>query len=707
MFYLSSCSEDSLEEKNPRIGCVTVTLTSGEAETRTNLTTTSALQNVETVYIALYKGNNRETASFVECRDFEWDNTLDKETGGKQTRTFSFSGKVTAGEEYIILAVGLDAESKTTYGFASLTDFQNKLNNKTLAQAEAVCAEAGAVTISRSELFSGWNSFVFDPDIENKIQVEIRRRVAGVLCYMKDIPYEINGSLIYEVRLVLNQNQRNTISLAAPDAKDAIDFGTGELPDSRVLGSVRLLAPEGETPPPSIVGEGKDDKGLWKIQKSYTDALHILPNTLLIGSYVLPIQKTNSADATLSIELLDGTGKPVISFPLTTKDGGNIYSIEPNKIYHLGDKKNPLGVDDYDFPISVAGSNLQLTVSPWNERDVDVIFPNVPIYSRMEYKNSYNESTYVFDCVNTEDLLTIYPSLLKKKWKLTVLYDNPDKDPDYDKWIYIKNGDQYVETYESTLDESGKNVTLTFRINDFVKYRDPAKYNPNTVEGQKLINGDCRKAYFILVTEGAEKNPQTLVVRQYNAFTVSFVSGKEEYRCGISRYDLEQKRNPDGTLVEKGKNDRWGFFQTTPFYIYGSESNKSNSDERGLLCYQSANEKGQKDGWNGSALQFCWKDGWVFDGTTDVSGTTDWCLTARMELQEFFKQYAVHKNIKTNVNVDGFYWSATAKGGSRTKTYYQKMGTLSGENILETTDLDSWAKRDTYGYFRQVREFLK
>lgn len=55
------------------------------------------------------------------------------------------------------------------------------------------------------------------PDNLNVVEVELRRRVAGVLCYFSDIPYKLNmGNTPYrvtEVRLNLFQEQNARIGL--------------------------------------------------------------------------------------------------------------------------------------------------------------------------------------------------------------------------------------------------------------------------------------------------------------------------------------------------------------------------------------------------------------------------------------------------------------------------------------------------------------
>ena len=153
-FSLGSCKDDIPGSDNPNIGGITLTLTSGNMETRTNLTSTAATQNVETVYIALYKGNN-DNATFVAAQDFKWDKTENVTSYEKQVRPLQFTDLVSG--EYIILAVGLDKESKETYGFQDINSFELKLKDKTLAEAQAIAANAAS--IATSELFAGWNTF--------------------------------------------------------------------------------------------------------------------------------------------------------------------------------------------------------------------------------------------------------------------------------------------------------------------------------------------------------------------------------------------------------------------------------------------------------------------------------------------------------------------------------------------------------------------
>lgn len=294
-FSLGSCKDDIPGSDNPNIGGITLTLTSGNMETRTNLTSTAATQNVETVYIALYKGNN-DNATFVAAQDFGWEKTENVTSYEKQVRPLQFTGLVSG--EYIILAVGLDADSKTTY-FTSLEDFKNKLETaNTLANAKAIAANAAS--IATSELFAGWNTFTYEPDIENEVEVEMKRRVAGVLCYLKDIPSTItkyNGTFkVTKVLLRLFSDQCNSIALpskekSAGDTGLQADFGEGEIADSDVLMSYDLNN-----------CKDSDSDGLYEIPVADGSRL---PNTILMGAYMLPIKYSSAVNkSTLTLEVL-------------------------------------------------------------------------------------------------------------------------------------------------------------------------------------------------------------------------------------------------------------------------------------------------------------------------------------------------------------------------------------------------------------------
>ena len=362
------CSDDSLSDSpadQPERGIV-IRLSTGDLETRTDLTSQANLQHVTEVYAVLYKVTG-DNATFVSVEKLlkkngtDWNPSVDVDDERDETlygfRKKDFTLPQTATESlsagsYTILCVGLDDNSGATYGLTAET-----MKWSTLAEAKAtLAAEKTADDIAHSELFAGWAEFDFEPDNINIVAVEMTRRVAGILCYLKDIPYKLNNGnntyRITEIRLNLIKKQNNQIFMLRKEVtKDNLlpdDFG--EYNESapatdQLIFSFDLMNYEPDA--------GKELYVIDNTGKSQLD------NTLLKGAFILPIQG-EAGKNTLELELLgyeyDDTNTTthikdqssltrVVTFPVewesASSDAGEdskSYSIRPNYIYHIGDK---------------------------------------------------------------------------------------------------------------------------------------------------------------------------------------------------------------------------------------------------------------------------------------------------------------------------------------------------------------------------------
>lgn len=663
LFTLSfgSCKDDIPGSDNPNIGGITLTLTSGNMETRTNLTSTAATQNVESVYIALYKGND-ENATFEAAKDFGWEESS-LTSYEKQTKTLTFD-KLVAGEEYILLAVGLDAESKETYGFNDINSFESKLTGKTLAEAKAIAANA--TSIATSELFAGWNTFTYEPDIENKVEVEMKRRVAGVLCYLTDIPYKLTTNnttyRITEIRLNLMDKQNNEISLRRINPTNGNllpdDFGTynGSAPEtSNTICSFDLT---GDNYQPDSKNE------LYVISTTLSNQLE---NTLLKGAYVLPI-KNEDGKNTLELELwgkaydenkddhiADGAAlTKITTFPVEwdnvdiTGENKNSYSIRPNYIYHIGEKPESDSTDG-DYPMSLAGTKITVTAKVWDNEEVNVEFPSVPVNATMEltYGGASVNNDYIFDCIGTynsidmnEDeplRLKVNPSVLGTSWELFIAANSG---------VYVKNPDdnKFVDgfTYKSKNDENTKGKTFDLLLTDYIN-----------ISSDKPLDEDYREIKINLTTYDKDGKPlsyvQELLIKQYNAVIINVGDSKRAF----SRYDY----NGSELMSTEGTAEEWGY---TNVYQYLSNvyryDNFSNTD--GLENYYSMKKNAQetllsviKNDYNASLVNKITKERITVDETKEKSKITVhssilgenvfdiWYLPSREELRQFLKEY--------------------------------------------------------------------
>lgn len=568
--WMAGCSDDSLSPADQPERGIVIRLSTGDLETRTDLTSQANLQHVTEVYAVLYAGTG-DTATFVSVEKLDWNPSEDG--NGFQKEEFTLPKTATesllAGD-YTILCVGLDDNSGDTYGLSDGT-----MNWKTLAEAKATLAAGKTANdIAHSELFAGWAEFDFEPDNINIVEVEMKRRVAGVLCYLKDIPYKLNkGNNTYritEIRLNLMNKQNNQISLLRKEAtKDNLlpdDFGeynesapaTGQL-----IFSFDLMNYKPDTGNELYV---IDNKG-----KSQLD------NTLLKGAFILPIQG-EAGKNTLELELLgyeyDDTNTTthikdqssltkVVTFPVEWESASNdagddskSYSIRPNYIYHIGDKPDS---DDTtgDYPMSLAGTKITVKPEPWTEMDVDVDFPSVPLMATMELecngKNYLGGDDVNLECYGSymygdgsDFTLKISPSILKTTWKLII------EDDDDALFIDVDNNGVYEHGIPYTADEVAKEKGKEFSLflNDYVK-----------IEGK-----DSRKISIVLTTYDQEGNTvasQSITINQKKAFIIYMGDGYG-YRafanssCGIGQW--KYKGDPISTIFYASQhNDYDGY----------------------------------------------------------------------------------------------------------------------------------------------------
>lgn len=647
LFTLSfgSCKDDIPGSDNPNIGGITLTLTSGNMETRTNLTSTAATQNVETVYIALYKGND-DKATFVDAQDFGWKKSS-LTSYEKQTKTLTFDN-LEAGEEYILLAVGLDADSETTYGFDSETDFKDALNEKTLAEAKATLAtNKTSEDIATSELFAGWNTFTYEPDIENKVEVEMKRRVAGVLCYITDIPTTINdgkeNKKVQKLRLSLYTGEKpnNQISLCR---KNISSDGEGiELPDDfgeysdkgaslrptkegyLILNEVDLL---------TIYGEQTGET--YVIPEINIEGLKVKANSLLFGNYVIPT-KAAKGNATLRVELLDANDKILVFFNAERVgvNDNTTYDIYPNYIYHIGQKLESNSTDD-DQPVSLLGKKLTVEPQEWTTPDrVDVEFPSVPVKPKMEL--DYGEN-YIFDCVPHTIKLTVVNSILDSPWILQI--DGSQEG------VYFKVGEIWKSKYEaSAADLLEESVDIEVLISDYAE----------------LNAEDVRQVEINLISDNAIVVSH--LIKQYNAIIFSMEDGNKNivYR-GFSHFDYGTERNKQtGEIISNGEYYQWGYdCDRAHLYIYNSDADDYNGETNLNNAKKEAETDSEKEQYFlSSAMHLAEKPCYSIVGDIASENTHKWYLPAFYELKAFFN-YSVNQGKRETWNIvqNDKYWTS-------------------------------------------------
>lgn len=752
--FWAGCSDELIDtpEDLPKKGIV-VKLTTGQLDTKTHLYSQASLHHVEKVYAILYYcGEMTETetdidptkttvvtAQLLKKKDGTiWNPSKDDSYGQGQPQTETFKLELPTDQismvpgKYMILCVGLDDASGETYGltFDETTDTESG-KKPTFAQKGAKLSEAQAIfagtaeeipttyqkdligtednkqdgdliaygqpDIAHSELFAGWQAFDFMPDDLNVVAVEMRRRVAGVLCYLSEIPYKLNVGLtpyrVTKVRLNLYTRQNGQIGLMrqlpVEGKPSPNDFGKpieGK-PICKTLCEFDLMD---FTPQKTNGGDL-----LYKIPTQYLEGRKQLENTILMGAYVLPIQA--GTEATLQVELLGyeyddssndsdhivndkgpGNAEPTVikRFPaiydgLETPEN---YDLLPNMIYHIGHKLDNDNTEG-DYPESLAGTKVTIEAEPWHEMDIPVEFPSVPIVPQLSLYdkdgNKYKTEPakpgdniyYIFDCIGSQNnYLEVSGSIMYNKWKVMVLNEN-----------------------NSMIEFKQKNGTYALEyIGEFTE-KIPVK-----IKDYAVRNGDDTRRVVLKLTAIDEDNNSvedascTMSIEQYNALIVPMEDSKNGFR-GFSRFDYGTTRNLVTGAIEKEEKISWGERKGV-----GTGINYNGADLYNYVL------KWHIGDFMKLAIQkcACGKDGapLTLDVGERTGDTPTWFLPCRYELSPFLEEYKNKPN-KANLKSNTWYWS-----GNTQDVWYAHGYKISAGSVKHAAYLD---KLDSY-YARQA-----
>ena len=719
---LSSCTDDEIidvPEPQPQTGIV-IRLSAGDLEqTRTDLTSQANLQHVEKVYALLYSGHYKEgqtdTTKLIACDELTDWNPEDEGNGGPHGKEYKLpeTENLTQGN-YTVLCIGLDDNDEAPNevgGSGETYNLPEAISTIGSKLSEAKATLAGGKTkddIAKSELFAGWNQFHFAPDSLNIVDVEMKRRVAGVICYLTDIPYELtisgdNGGTyrVTKVQVCLYKNQHSEISLLRKEIEGKgypADFGSKELANSNVLMEFPL---EGYSK--------QDDKNLYEITSTKPG---MAPNSLLGGVYMIPIDKDeqeNTIEVKLLGKVITSSGeKPVeeaeeieiANFPAinddidfeATEGSTKNYPIRPNLIYHIGDKPSD---EEEGTPESLAGTEVKIGVKCWENETVDVEFPSVPISFGMEIekdnlsyktesKSSEDNEYYIFDCVGSDEYcLHVKSSVLYKKWVVTVapvVEENVGTSTDSDNMIYFKqvndksDPERYDISYTHT-DESLSEKSIPIAITDYADISGkPTRKIRISVVGLKADEQTPDEA-----------SRMSMTVEQYNAIIVSFYDDDEKKTVvrGFSHFDWGVIRDRENGKPSEGRKIPWGYarymnvgkYWTGPqaVSIYDGEGPYATD---GSKNYNTAKSKmyhpvGEADDyyWKDSAIKLCAQKGCVYDKNTQkiVQTEAKWYLPSYTELDEFLQ--TVYNKDDANIQIGKFYWSSSATKGSDTNAW--------------------------------------
>lgn len=718
----------------------------GAASSGYKLVSSEAVQHIESMYAYIFKGSG-EDATCVFVTKLPWE-TASQPQGAA---TLNYSLKEVGLDQYgtgdmQVLVIAVDNRSDTydfpypgIEGHDSQGMIGKELKEVKLQLAEkATGTDGGAETVAEkayrmanTEVFSGYKAFKASDQV---IRVEMMRCVAGVLCYLTDIPYYVNGqeddrNVIRSIELRLGGGLNLNTSYSSfyknyTEGATTLVHAEKTLPDGNVIASVNISE--------YIYGIGVRDGVLDKqagtsggetllyVPEQNNGVVKTLENTILFGAYLLPIQATqedSEQDATLQLVLKNKNvegGELTYYVKNTTSGSQYAYSLDPNCIYSIGSKPSSTDTES-DRPASLKGKELNLEVVEWGgaDNDDDVLFPPYALNSYISSSWNENYENYIFDCINTTEVFQVKLSqtdaegLKDANLQLAMFEANADGQTQPATWANLRFAGQTDDDWEDVLElknvpdnaREGNIINVEIRLHDYVVENDiMGDETLSLAEKIEKLGNDFRTANLTLHKGTVALS--SVPVKQFNAITVEFTYDKETYTTAFSRVDLGDTMGDDGVALGKGIKMTWGYNirrgdVVSPNSIFGGIDKNVDGE---MDCNAAA--RIQEDGYTNSAMYYARKEAVQTDWSERY-----WYLPAQYELKAFFNSVVKMFNDRNksnlidvvNVHSGEFYWSCSTAISNLTKDSYVMSSTL---------DEPEGKKRyNTNAYCRQARKF--
>lgn len=594
----------------------------GSASSGYKLVSSEAVQHIEEMYAYLFLGKD-DQAKCVFVKKLPWQ--ASEQPGASLTYRLKEANLAQYNNaDMQVLVVGID-NRKDTYTFPAADaayDSQNMLG-KALADVKLALAqqaagnptgEDAAYRMANTEVFSGYQSF---KAADQTIPVTLKRCVAGVLCYLTDLPYYVAGEddtdVIESVELQLGGGYKLNTELA-PFYGEKIGYGSNPLQDGKVIASVNLSE--------YIYGKGvtngqldsqSENPTLLYIPEQENGVVVTKPNTLLFGAYLIPIEAKATSDAntnaTLKLVVKEKTGQDVREYPIkngqTAADKKYAYSLDANYIYSIGSK--PVAADtELDRPASLLGGELTFQVDKWGDGNNKVEFPDYALSSSFDADWDGN---YRFDCINTTRYVDIYLAQEEAKGK-SIRIESRDLSTNLGAdWIEFRLIDDQTglpkdEKWAKKLEltdvqiQGVSRLTVEVRIFDYVKENwilgDTAQYSTWKKQIEALLK-DFRSGQLGLYY-GTDFDPiATLPVKQFNAIT------SHDDGVAYNRVDVGDELLDSGYVAGLDNTGKaWGFNGEGLIHIYGDgvyDDDKNGEENSNIV------DKRKPSGYGESALK--------------------------------------------------------------------------------------------------------
>lgn len=359
---LFGCSDRASEPVLGSEGQITIALqSSGLPVSRVSLAGSDPVQHVTYVQLYVFNGTDPQTSRCVASENVAWR----EQTGELAAQYYKLQTPLADGE-YTFVAVGLDTPlagdgrpdtsaggSATAYGLPDAIEAGDGVTTGTLlADARASLASGrSAADIAEAELMAGFAVAVWNGTDDITVRLELRRRVAGVLCYVTQIPEGVE-----KIELIGATPQYADVPLCKQ--AEGADFGTRQLSEeTRVLLSMPVTA--------DILSAEQvlltDGTILTKQRGSIYGAAYLLPMPQQSSTLTVRLTFTEASGqqpVERKVRLVTGTPDPD-SF---TYD----FPIQANWIYSIGTKSS-----ETDAPADL-GKEADIVIDGNWQADIDI-----------------------------------------------------------------------------------------------------------------------------------------------------------------------------------------------------------------------------------------------------------------------------------------------------------------------------------------------
>lgn len=582
------------------------------------LASSQAIQHIEHLYAYIFEGSGTK-ATCVYVTEIPWEQNSQQGSASLTYRLKEANLPQYGTNDMQVLVVAVDNNTDTyNFPYDGVTEHADNTNNqednnpiigKSLTAVKLELAEAAAGTttsdedkafkMANTEVFSGCTSFKADDQI---IKVSLQRCVAGVLCYLTDIPYYVgtgteNNNKISSIELQLGNSLKLNTEYAS--FYEGAKFGSGSSINN-VIASVNIseyIYGKGTTNGTLDVQE-EDIELDESNQRLYVPAMDngvvkTKENTILFGAYLLPIENTATDDntkATLKLVLKSNggeqtafivknavtsvPGKPDASgSPTTITEPAYAYSLKANRLYSIGSK--PFATDtDADQPASLKGKEVELNVLEWSNGNInngnDVNFPVYSLKSTISADWDIQYENYIFNCMS--ETRTVYINLSEEDakdsdFRISILGEDGSSLSDWAYFRFVEFDADGNSTALTDWETSAKipdrlkgrsRIALEIRLNDYVLKNDiigdDSKYS--TIETKiDALKKDFRTAYLHLFSNGIT-SVASVPIRQFNAITYG--------NLGYARLDYgatmgDNGKGGYGSLVDWGLKGLYGY----------------------------------------------------------------------------------------------------------------------------------------------------